>query len=134
MSKKELKNDWRRIVPGAALGAAAAIALSVLLLMLEAPLISGGRVGEGAENALIIVTAFIAAASGALVARIKNRGASLIGAIFVALMVIIVRLVIMLIADSAEAFDSLDIQICLSILCGALISGAISIKKRRRRR
>ncbi len=134
MSKKELKGDWGRIVPGVLLGALVTLAFSVVLVTLCAPLVSSGKVGEGGVRPIVIVSSFVSGAAGALAARIKNGGATLIGGVASGALAVLARVVIMLISGRSGAFDALDAQICLSMLCGALISGAVTVKRRRRRR
>ncbi len=134
MSRIDMKTELKRVMTGAVIGAAVTLALAAMLTMLLALFVAAGRVGEGAEKPMIIASAFVAAAVGALAARIKNHGASLLSGTLTAILAILVRLLVMLLSETGTTIDGTDLTVILSILCGGLASGAITVHRRRRRR
>ncbi len=134
MAKLDGKNELKRILTGAIVGAVVTIALSAAITMFMALFVAAGRVGEGAEKTIVVISAFVSAAAGALAARIKNRGAALLSGVSTAALVILVRLLVMLLSETSTTIDGADIAVILSILCGGLASGAITVHRRRRRR
>lgn len=134
MAKLDGKNEWKRILTGALLGAAVTVALSAAITMFMALFVAAGRVGEGSERTVVVIAAFAASAVGALAARLKNHGAALLSGIMTAAIVILVRLLIMLLSETGTTIDGADMAVILSILCGGLASGAITGHRRRRRR
>lgn len=134
MAKLDGKNELKRILTGALLGAAVCVALSTAITMFMALFVAAGRVGEGAERTIVVISAFVAAAVGVLAARLKNHGAALLSGIATSALVILVRLLVMLLSETSTTMDGADIAVFLSILCGGLASGAITVHRRRRRR
>ncbi len=133
MSKND-KLNIKRVLGGAALGAAVTLALSTLAVMFLALPVATGVIGEGSERALVAVCAFLAAAVGALVARLKNKGAALISGAGAALIAVLLRVVIGLCLEGAHAPGGADTAVCLAMVCGGVAAGAVSVKHRRRRR
>lgn len=133
MSKNE-KPDLKRLAVGAAMGAAVTLVLSALLMLFIALPVASGVIGEGSERAVVVACSAISAAVGALIARLRNRGAALISGVGAALIAIFVRLLIGLMSENAHAFDSTDTAVCLAMLSGALVSGAVTFRRRKRRR
>lgn len=133
MSKNE-RLSLGRVAAGAAIGAAVTLALSAILLLLLALPVASGAIGEGAERPVVVVCAFVSAVVGALTARIKNKGAALVSGAGAAIIAVAVRLLIGLISDGLHAFDGADTAVCLAILCGGIASGAVTFRRRRRRR
>lgn len=133
MSKNE-KLNIKRVLAGAALGAAVTLALSALAVMFLALPVASGVIGEGSERAVVVVCAFLSAAVGALIARIRNKGAALISGAGAALIAVLLRVVIGLCLEGVHALDSADTAVCLAMMCGGMISGAVTMKRRRRHR
>lgn len=133
MSKNE-KLNIRHVAAGAFIGAVVTLVLSALLVMFLALPVASGTIGEGAERSVVVVCAFLSAAVGALSARIRNRGAALLSGAGAAVIAVLVRLTVGLLADGLHAFDGADTAVCLAILCGGIAAGAVSVKRRRRRR
>ncbi len=134
MPKNDMKTDLKRVAMGSLLGAAVTLLTAAALTMFFALFVASGRVGEGIGKAIVIGSAFVAAALGAFVARLKNHGAALISGALSAILAILVRLLISLASGSGNILDGGDIAVLLSILCGGLASGAITVHTRRRRR
>ncbi len=134
MSKNDVKGEFKRVLAGAFLGAVVTLALAALLTVFLALFVASGRAGEGAERPMVLASAFVAAAVGALTARLKNRGAALLSGALTAVGAILVRLLIALLAGGGAAPDGGDLAVILSILCGGIASGAITVRRRRRRR
>lgn len=132
MSKND-KLNLKRVLTGATLGAALTLALSALAVMFLALPVATGVIGEGSERAAVVVCAFLAAAVGALVARLRNKGAALISGAGAALIAVLLRFVIGLCLEGAHAMDGADTAVCLAMVCGGVAAGAVSVKRRRRR-
>ena len=133
MSKNE-KLNIKRVLGGVMLGAAVTLALSALAVMFLALPVATGVIGEGSERAVVAVCAFLAAVVGAVIARIRNRGAALISGAGAALIAILLRLIIGLCLEGAHTLDSADTAVCLAMVCGGVAAGAVTGKRRRHRR
>ena len=134
MSKNDKTMSLRHVAAGIALGTVATLALSALLVMFMALPVASGRVGEDTGRSIVVVCAFVSAVVGAIAARIKNGGAALISGAGTALAAVLIRLLIGLISDDPHTLDGTDLAICLATLCGGIGAGAVTIRRRKRRR
>ncbi len=134
MPKFDTKTEMKRVALGSLLGALVTLALAAALTMFLALPVASGRIGEGAEKAIVIGSVFVSSVLGALTARIRNHGAALLSGALTALLAILLRLLAGLACGAKNLFDGGDAAILLSILCGGLVTGAITVHPRRKRR
>ena len=134
MPKFNGKTQFKKVALGSLLGAAVTLLTASAVTMFLALFIASGKIGEGAEKAVVVASAFAAAALGAQVARLKNHGAALLSGVLTALFAILLRLLAGLAGGDLNIMDGGDMGIFLSILCGGIASGAITVHSRRRRR
>ena len=92
MPKFNGKTQFKKVALGSLLGAAVTLLTASAVTMFLALFIASGKIGEGAEKAVVVASAFAAAALGALVARLKNHGAALLSGVLTALFAILLRL------------------------------------------
>ena len=134
MLKKDIGGEGRRLVLCAVLGAAVTMVVSTLLILVLALPVAAGKTPPSMEKPLIIASALAASVIGALIARWRNRSAALMTSVLSAVIAIAIRLILMLVSDSSTGFDSTDMVVCVSILCGGVICGAVKPRRKRRRR
>ncbi len=132
MPKTDIRANPGRFALGCILGAAVTLLLTVPLLAVPSAMIAAGSVGEEGGVSLAAAAAFVASCAGAMTARIKNRGAALLSGVVSGLIAAATRMLVSLLSGSA--LDGGDLVICLAILAGGLITGAVRFGKRRRRR
>ncbi len=133
MPKSESSN-FKDLVPGVIYGTGLTFAITTIFILILSALVSGGRIAEEQEPMLVMIACFIGSLAGGITAKKKNVGSAFISGVGSAIVAAAVRIIISMFSETGSLFDRGDMLIILSMLCGGLLSGAINVRKKRRRR
>ena len=132
MPRSEAKR-FRELLPGVMYGVGTTFVCTTCLILILSIFVSGGRLAEEQEPILVMLSCFAGTIAGGITAKKKNCGSAMISGIGTAVVSAAIRLIISMFSETGSLFDKGDALIILSMICGGILSGAVSVKKKRRR-
>jgi len=132
--KEEHSATWLTAMVDVLWGGGVALAAALIVLALEAGLISFGILGEGQMDNAVMAACVLGGLIGGLVAVRRNRSKALLLGIGAGIVLFLLLLTLGMLAYGVPAVDQRGVTLGCACLCGGAIAGILGSASKKKRR